>query len=52
MPAQGSGGSFSSSSGAIGANKPEDSEERDRTDQKRKADEKHPEDQRDPTGSG
>ena len=42
IPAQGSGGS--SSSGAMGANKPEDSEVLDRTDKKRQADEEHPED--------
>ena len=43
MPAQGSGGS-SSSSFAMGARKPEAAHDRDRTDKKRKADEEHSED--------
>ena len=43
MQPQRSGGS-SSSSGAMGANKSEDFEERDTTDKRRKADEVHPED--------
>ena len=44
MPAQESGGSITSNTGAMGANKPGDSEERDRTDRRRKTDEEHPED--------
>ena len=42
MPAHGSDGS--SSSGAMGARKPDDVKERNRTDKQRKADVAHPED--------